>query len=258
MVRSQLRLVSDSGQEIPIRQDSVLLGRDRSCAVWLDDRSISRRHAAIQRDGEGWLILDQGSANGVLLDGRKVSRAPLLDGQELRLGLLSFRVAIGPSDDAATVIVNRAAFESEAGEARTPVRAVSRSPDRPLYWLPWAVGGAVVILVAAFSVMVVYLVVTRGETADRPAAATTALASPSPESGPKREGAVLLVVAEEPCELYVDGIHVTRLVANRVLRHSVDLGEHIVSASADDGRGFQRVFVAQRAEQQFVVDDLVG
>lgn len=268
-----LRLVSDSGEGIEIRQDSVRLGRDRSCEVWFDDRSISRRHAVIQRDGEeGWLVQDQGSANGVLLDGRKVSRAPLVDGQQLQLGKLRFRVEIAASQEAATLIANRAALESALVEDRS--RAMGQSPalGQPRYWLWWLVGGAVSVFIAASGALLMYLFLTQRETADQPTAAgakvtarepvsTVQAEAPAPsppittppEPGANRDRAVLLFVASEPCELYVDGVRVDGLTPDRALRQSVRLGEHVVSAHTADGRGFKKIVAARRADEQLVI-----
>lgn len=263
-----LRLISDSGEEIEIRQDSVRLGRDRSCEVWLDDRSISRRHAVIQRDGEeGWLVQDQASANGLLLDGRKISRAPLLDGQQLQMGKLRFRVEIAASQEEGTLIANRAALESSLLEDRS--RAMGQSPARgqPRYWLWWLAGGAVALLIAASSALLMYLMLTQRETADQSTVAGAKVVAPGPASTlqaeakapslpittPPEPGAVLLLVASEPCELYVDGVRVEGLTPERALRHSVSLGEHVVSAHAADGRGFKKIVAARRADEQLVI-----
>ena len=58
----------------------------------IDDKSVSRRHAALERRGSGFAVVDQGSANGSFVNGEQVSEASLYDGQELRLGMVPFRV----------------------------------------------------------------------------------------------------------------------------------------------------------------------
>ncbi len=95
-----LRLVGAHGP-VEIR-DRALLGRDETCDVVLADRSISRRHAAVEWDGERWIIQDLDSANGVFVQKRRVKAAELNSGSDLLLGSLTFRVEIEvsqPEDD---------------------------------------------------------------------------------------------------------------------------------------------------------------
>jgi serine/threonine protein kinase len=51
----------------------ITIGRDSGCSVRLDDSSISREHAALERDEDGWMVVDLRSANGTWVDGRPVS-----------------------------------------------------------------------------------------------------------------------------------------------------------------------------------------
>jgi FHA domain len=99
-----LRLIPQSGSPIDITADPALLGRDPSCEIVLNDGSVSRRHARIEKRGDAWAIVDQGSANGTYIDSHRVSDAALRDGQELRLGSVSLRVEItGVLDLSATI-----------------------------------------------------------------------------------------------------------------------------------------------------------
>ena len=77
----------------------VVLGRDGGDAdVALDDASISRRHARLERDGRGTMgIRDLGSTNGTVVDGQRLSGDqphPLHNGADLRLGSCAFTVSI--------------------------------------------------------------------------------------------------------------------------------------------------------------------
>jgi pSer/pThr/pTyr-binding forkhead associated (FHA) protein len=56
----------------------------------LDDQSVSRRHAILVRRGDEMWILDDRSANGVFVNGRRTAQAKLLDGDELLIGRLCF------------------------------------------------------------------------------------------------------------------------------------------------------------------------
>jgi FHA domain len=89
-----LRLHRHGAPPLTIDHDRVLLGRDPACDVVIDDKSVSRRHAALERRGVTFVVTDQGSANGSFVNGAQVSEAALSDGQELRLGMVPFRVEI--------------------------------------------------------------------------------------------------------------------------------------------------------------------
>jgi len=66
-----------------------LIGRDRSAAVWINDESVSRRHARVMVGEDGVFLEDLGSKNGTFLRGRPVSEATRLeDGDEFTVGEL--------------------------------------------------------------------------------------------------------------------------------------------------------------------------
>jgi hypothetical protein len=64
----------------------LLLGRSRASDVRFLEPSVSRRHAALQRVEGGWLLVDRASTHGTRLNGRRVQRAILADGDEVALG----------------------------------------------------------------------------------------------------------------------------------------------------------------------------
>jgi predicted component of type VI protein secretion system len=83
------------GAALDLRAERVVLGRDPGVDIVLNDPSVSRRHAVIERRGVFWVVLDQQSANGTWLDDRRVTEAALQGGQRLRLGAVAFTVAGG-------------------------------------------------------------------------------------------------------------------------------------------------------------------
>jgi hypothetical protein len=89
-----LRLHRHGAPPLTIDTDRVLVGRDPACDVVIDDKSVSRRHASLERRGVTFVVTDQGSANGSFVNGTQVGEATLYDGQELRLGMVPFRVEI--------------------------------------------------------------------------------------------------------------------------------------------------------------------
>jgi hypothetical protein len=87
-----LRLVPVAGAAIEIEKDQAIVGREPSCDVFVNDGSVSRRHARLERRGAVWFVVDQGSANGTYLESQRVSDALLRSGQELRFGAIPFKV----------------------------------------------------------------------------------------------------------------------------------------------------------------------
>jgi pSer/pThr/pTyr-binding forkhead associated (FHA) protein len=79
--------VHDAGTERRVALAArAVVGRDPDCDVVLSSRSVSRRHAILERRGEGWVARDLGSANGLFVEGKRVSEAPLAPGVSLRFG----------------------------------------------------------------------------------------------------------------------------------------------------------------------------
>jgi hypothetical protein len=62
------------------------IGRSPDCGIFLDDVTVSRKHAVlVARDG-GFYVEDQGSLNGTFVNRKRVESALLEDGDELQVG----------------------------------------------------------------------------------------------------------------------------------------------------------------------------
>jgi hypothetical protein len=64
----------------------TVLGRSKHCDLQVPDLNVSRRHAEVRREGSAFVLADLGSTNGTFLNGRRVERAPLEDGDVITLG----------------------------------------------------------------------------------------------------------------------------------------------------------------------------
>jgi DNA-binding winged helix-turn-helix (wHTH) protein len=81
------RLVLED-REIHLLDGANVLGRDPDSALWIDDASVSRRHARVVLAGGRASLEDLDSKNGTLLNGRRISRKEdLTDGDEIRIGI---------------------------------------------------------------------------------------------------------------------------------------------------------------------------
>ena len=74
------------GTEHVLLDDRTTIGRSPDSVLVIPDISVSRRHARLERQGERWVVLDQGSGNGTLVNGRRVDRHPLQHGDEIGMG----------------------------------------------------------------------------------------------------------------------------------------------------------------------------
>jgi pSer/pThr/pTyr-binding forkhead associated (FHA) protein len=86
----KLVIEDDEGnrQEIPVDGlDEVTLGRAPGNTIQLTERNVSRQHARLYSQAGTLVVEDLHSANGILLNGRKVTEPrPLQDGDLLRIG----------------------------------------------------------------------------------------------------------------------------------------------------------------------------
>lgn len=75
-------------------------GRSGRLVVTVPDPTVSTRHAQLVREGALWSIEDAGSTNGTFVNGRRVTREPLGDGDLIEVGhtLLRIRLAIPTPD----------------------------------------------------------------------------------------------------------------------------------------------------------------
>lgn len=73
-------------QSVPFDRESLLIGRSRDNDLVIDNLSVSRHHARLSlRDGQV-ILEDQGSENGCLVNGRRVSRSAITDEDEVFIG----------------------------------------------------------------------------------------------------------------------------------------------------------------------------
>jgi hypothetical protein len=75
-----------AGETFALEQDRTSLGRGPECEVFLDDVTVSRRHAVVTRADDGFSLHDEGSLNGTYVNRRRVESAQLEDGDEVQIG----------------------------------------------------------------------------------------------------------------------------------------------------------------------------
>lgn len=126
-VKFRVQYPNASGHEVELEGTVAILGRDPSCDLVLNDVKCSRRHAVVEAGPQGLAIRDTGSANGVFLNGKKVDRAPLGDGDVFRLGDVLLTVL--PEEMPGTLVMGPEELP-DASAAASP-KPVPRSPAPP-------------------------------------------------------------------------------------------------------------------------------
>jgi FHA domain len=77
-----LRLMGSAGLLATVSGDRFVMGRGRHCDLVIDSSKVSREHAVIQREPDGWWIEDLGSSNGTWFKRSRVERRRIEDGDE--------------------------------------------------------------------------------------------------------------------------------------------------------------------------------
>jgi len=85
-VEREVVALSYDGRTHPLTSRVVVIGRSRECDIRLSDTNVSRRHAELQQDGAMYWLVDLGSTNGTDLNGRRVEREKLSDGDAITIG----------------------------------------------------------------------------------------------------------------------------------------------------------------------------
>ena len=81
-----------TGLRYPLQESQTVIGREPDNMIFVAEPSISRRHAAVHQSSITFEIEDLGSMNGTFVNDVKVTgRAPLRDGDMLRLGTILFK-----------------------------------------------------------------------------------------------------------------------------------------------------------------------
>jgi hypothetical protein len=85
-VRRAQVILEVNGMKHPLDPPGIVVGRGTEADLRINDPGVSRRHVEIRVGGSGVSVVDLGSTNGMLVDGRRVEHAVLDDGATIRIG----------------------------------------------------------------------------------------------------------------------------------------------------------------------------
>lgn len=91
----------NAGSRFLLDQATTSAGRHPDSDIFLDDVTVSRRHAEFRLDGSEFQVVDVGSLNGTYVNREPVDSASLANGDEVQIGKFRLVFLIGPkqSDD---------------------------------------------------------------------------------------------------------------------------------------------------------------
>ncbi|HEX4746953.1 MAG TPA: DUF3662 and FHA domain-containing protein [Gaiellaceae bacterium] len=75
-----------AGRKHEVTKPTVVLGRSREADIRVSDVNVSRRHAELRQEGAGYWIVDLGSTNGIEVNGKRVDKSRVRDGDRITLG----------------------------------------------------------------------------------------------------------------------------------------------------------------------------
>jgi FHA domain-containing protein/zinc ribbon protein len=76
----------NAGSTFLMDAEQTTIGRDPGSAIFLDDVTVSRKHAVFDRRDDGWFVKDTGSLNGTYVNGEQVDETKLATGDEVQIG----------------------------------------------------------------------------------------------------------------------------------------------------------------------------
>ncbi len=92
-----VRAGAQAGARFVLESGVTRLGRHPESEISLEDITVSRRHAEIERESDGYVIRDVGSLNGTYVNQERVDRSELHHGDEVQIG--KFRLVFFERDD---------------------------------------------------------------------------------------------------------------------------------------------------------------
>jgi pSer/pThr/pTyr-binding forkhead associated (FHA) protein len=85
-----------AGSRYLLDQDLTVAGRHPDADIFLDDVTVSRKHAQFERKSDHFTVTDLGSMNGTYADGQRVEAQRLITGMEVMIG--KFRLTFYASE----------------------------------------------------------------------------------------------------------------------------------------------------------------
>jgi predicted component of type VI protein secretion system len=97
------------GKRVFLEKASLVIGRDETCDLVIQDRQVSRQHATISLEDDGYIIRDLGSKNGTFINGQSLEIPHLLqDGDEIQIAYCCKLAFVGAEATAPVILEGQA------------------------------------------------------------------------------------------------------------------------------------------------------
>lgn len=83
----------NKGESYVLMGNRIVIGRSDKADIRLNDTKASREHAEVTKVGDSWYATDLGSQNGVVVNDKKITQQPLVEGDKLIVGQTVFKFA---------------------------------------------------------------------------------------------------------------------------------------------------------------------
>lgn len=87
----------NAGARFLLDSEVTTAGRHPDADIFLDDVTVSRRHAEFRRSGRGYEVVDKGSLNGTYVNHDRVDQAALRNGSEVQIGKFRLTFYMSPA-----------------------------------------------------------------------------------------------------------------------------------------------------------------
>jgi len=77
---------AQKGSRFLVTPEGVTIGRAPESSIFLNDVTVSRKHASIEKTGTGFTFKDSGSLNGSYVNNESVAEKKLVTGDEIQIG----------------------------------------------------------------------------------------------------------------------------------------------------------------------------
>lgn len=88
-----------AGTRFPLTAEVTTAGRHPDSTIFLDDITVSRRHAEVVRSGGGYVVRDAGSLNGTYVNRERIDERELQNGDEVQVGKFKLVFFLGSSPE---------------------------------------------------------------------------------------------------------------------------------------------------------------
>ena len=92
-----VRAGPNAGSTFAVDKEVITAGRHPDSDIFLDDITVSRRHAEVRRDGVRLTVSDVGSLNGTYLNRERIEQGELADGDTVQVGKFKLVYVAGPA-----------------------------------------------------------------------------------------------------------------------------------------------------------------